>query len=697
MRRDSTGFRFATAAALGGLLATTALTPLAQAQTPPPSAAPGAPDQQPQVAVPERVGAITALTGQVSFHGAGDTTWDDAVQNFPVTSGNGLWTQPDATARIDVSATRMSLAGSTNLEVTTLNGQSFIATLPQGEVFVQVGSLLLNEGYTIVTPRGSVSISAPGQYDIVAGDTSNPSMVAVLAGQATLGDGATGAVGAGQAAQISGDQAPFQVQTGSATPDAFVTSVLNSQRAAPTAAPTATSTATGSVAPVQVAALVTAMPGGGQLSQYGAWQSSPQYGQVWYPQVASSWAPYRQGHWAYVAPWGWTWVDDAPWGFAPFHYGRWVDVGGRWGWTPGSAPVAPGAPAYPVYAPALVTFFGVAVGAAVGITAAMLARGSVGWVPLGPQEVYRPWFNAGPNYIRNVNVHNVTNVTEINNVINNRTVVNNATINNFANRRGATLVPAAAMATSRPIGEAYRPITPEELAQARPVVGRQVLTPTTATMGVTPAVARQVHAVPPPAGTPLPRREAAPGPVIRAQATPGNGVPPRPQVAPPPAGGAAHPGQPPAPGQPGGRPAPASPPGNAARSGGPAAPPVTSAPGTPPRSEAPLAGHTEAPPAEHGPMAPARPPAVPAAHPAEHAAPDHPAAAPREIPHPVAPAARPEPSHPAPAERPHTQEVHPPAPEHALPPHLTAPHVQETHPQEAHPQPNRDEKNPNQP
>ena len=25
------------------------------------------------------------------------------------------------------------------------------------------------------------------------------------------------------------------------------------------------------------------------------------------------------------APWGWTWVDDAPWGFAPFHYGRWVN------------------------------------------------------------------------------------------------------------------------------------------------------------------------------------------------------------------------------------------------------------------------------------------------------------------------------------------------------------------------------------
>jgi hypothetical protein len=38
-----------------------------------------------------------------------------------------------------------------------------------------------------------------------------------------------------------------------------------------------------------------------------------------------------------MSPWGWTWVDNAPWGFAPFHYGRWVgagalglDPGGGW-------------------------------------------------------------------------------------------------------------------------------------------------------------------------------------------------------------------------------------------------------------------------------------------------------------------------------------------------------------------------------
>ena len=41
---------------------------------------------------------------------------------------------------------------------------------------------------------------------------------------------------------------------------------------------------------------------------------------------------YHTGHWDWIAPWGYTWVDDSNWGYAPFHYGRWVTIGGRWGW-----------------------------------------------------------------------------------------------------------------------------------------------------------------------------------------------------------------------------------------------------------------------------------------------------------------------------------------------------------------------------
>ena len=105
---------------------------------------------------------------------------------------------------------------------------------------------------------------------------------------------------------------------------------------------------------------------------------------------------------------------------------------------------------------------------------------SIGWVPLGPREPFRPWYHASDNYVRQVNVSHVTNITNINNV----------TINNYVNRGGATSIPAAAMAGSRPVQAVAHPITPQQFAAARPILGQQPLRPTAATAGVsTTAVA----------------------------------------------------------------------------------------------------------------------------------------------------------------------------------------------------------------
>ena len=150
------------------------------------------------------------------------------------------------------------------------------------------------------------------------------------------------------------------------------------------------------------------------LDAAGKWATTPAAGPVWYPTaVAADWAPYRYGHWAFVAPWGWTWIDDAPWGFAPFHYGRWAQFDGRWGWSPAarSWPVEvvvrdPGDDRHdppveqgreferPVYAPALVAFIG---GGGFGISLSVGGTmAAVGWVPLAPDEPYHPWYHASP-------------------------------------------------------------------------------------------------------------------------------------------------------------------------------------------------------------------------------------------------------------------------------------------------------------
>jgi len=123
------------------------------------------------------------------------------------------------------------------------------------------------------------------------------------------------------------------------------------------------------------------MVGAADLDRYGAWQPTQEYGPVWFPYgVAPDWAPYRDGYWANIGGWGPTWVDSAPWGYAPFHYGRWAFIGGRWGWCPG------GYVARPVWAPALVAWYG---GPGWGVGYGN-GRPLYGWVPLGWHEPYYP-------------------------------------------------------------------------------------------------------------------------------------------------------------------------------------------------------------------------------------------------------------------------------------------------------------------
>ena len=166
--------------------------------------------------------------------------------------------------------------------------------------------------------------------------------------------------------------------------------------------------------------------GASDLDPYGNWRSVPDYGSVWVPTgVPAGWAPYSTGSWTLDPYYGWTWVDSAPWGWAPYHYGRWVFVNGFWAWAPG--PVL----ARPVYAPALVAFFGTP-GVRVGVD---IGGPRVGWVALGWGEPVVPWWGrmheatwrgwGGPRVVNNTVVNNTT-VVKVQNI----TVYRNASVQN---------------------------------------------------------------------------------------------------------------------------------------------------------------------------------------------------------------------------------------------------------------------------
>ncbi len=109
----------------------------------------------------------------------------------------------------------------------------------------------------------------------------------------------------------------------------------------------------------------------GALNPYGNWVDDPTYGTVWVPSasvVGNDFTPYvSAGHWAYDQD-DYTWVSDYDWGWAPFHYGRWVYAGPTgWGWIPGRR-----------YAGAWVSWrYGVG------------DWGYVGWAPLAPTWGWR--------------------------------------------------------------------------------------------------------------------------------------------------------------------------------------------------------------------------------------------------------------------------------------------------------------------
>jgi hypothetical protein len=410
-------------------------------------------DDSGAAAPPARVGEVAAVTGDVSFNGAGSNgQWIAATANYPLTSGDSLFTQTGGEATVGLDSSRITLAGNTEWQVTGLDNNTLSATLSQGEAFLAINYLQPGQSFAIATPRGNVTISQNGNYDIAAGDQNDPTLVTVLSGEATVTDpGATLQVQAGQAGVLSGTSQTV-AQLGTAQRDDFMNSVLAEQAPPP---------------PAYAPPVVRQMTGVSELGNYGSWSQDANYGAVWYPQVAPGWAPYHQGHWAYVAPWGYTWIEAEPWGFAPFHYGRWIDVGDRWGWVPCGAYAQGGGygPSYqPVYAPAVVSFFGLGVAA---LTIGALASGSIGWVPLAPNEPFYPYYHASPEYLRRVNIVNVRNINVVN--------IHNTTINNyygnFANRRAATYLDARDMSRGDNVARYGRPVPEGQLAGARPMNG----------------------------------------------------------------------------------------------------------------------------------------------------------------------------------------------------------------------------------
>ncbi len=551
----------------------------AHAQYAPPGSGVQAPYQQQGNNPSARVGRLAALVNGVSIEPNGVANWSQAEPNYPIATGDRVYTDQNARAEISIGSMVARMSGAADLTMTNLSDTLVQMGLAQGSVHIRIYDIPYGNQVEIDTPNGAVTLNQPGDVRIDVPAQDGATIVSVDSGNVVVsGPGTSENIQQGTAVELTGTNPVYLSAVQFPERDHFDNWSYDRDR---------------HILNARSAQYVSRdMPGFDDLDDYGRWQPDTEYGPVWYPNnVEAGYVPYQNGHWVWVDPYGWTWVDAAPWGYAPFHYGRWAYIGDRWGWIPGPVRVRP------YWAPALVAFaggagFGVQFGGGAGFAA---------WFPLGVGEPYVPSYHCGPDYVRNVNVTNI-NITNIHNTTivnnyntfvsntNNYTNIRNVTMNYQNRDRGFTAVNGRAFSSGQMVRNSIARIPPN-LVQGATVIAHPNLLPTRQSL------------VPHPVMTRLPVSATRPTLVTRTgqeqQATPGaprTAVPYRPLPPGPQRGNPVQPIARPVPGAPtpaqpaGGRLLPPPAPGITPRQNTPPAlqPPANQRPLPPPVAQRPL-------------------------------------------------------------------------------------------------------------
>jgi hypothetical protein len=333
------------------------------------------------VCKPNRVAYVSFTKGTVKL-----LLNDQPAQvNLPLSGtgfGDGLITDADGLAELQTSNATLHVNKRTmmnvrvddkNTQVMLLNNRKFSST-----VTVSVRDMAIGENFQVRTNSLVLNVLAAGEYRVdVLDPVSETTRITVHRGQASVSnsinktsrrlEGPGQWLLKGSTLDLSSKQIPFK-----AAPkrDAFDRWVYERDSI---------------IEHSQSAKFIPAgMTGYSALDSFGQWQLDVYHGVLWYPKVTSrKWAPYRNGHWTQVSPWGWTWVDSAPWGFAPFHYGRWIRRANDWAWAPGAINVSP------TYGPAWVALLpDLNIERSSANESTSVQAPAPAWVPLAPGEIW---------------------------------------------------------------------------------------------------------------------------------------------------------------------------------------------------------------------------------------------------------------------------------------------------------------------
>lgn len=460
---------------------------------------------------------LSFIDGQVSFWRPGAEEWVAARINTPLAPGDELYTGSPGNLELQIGARAYVRAwASTQLGLATLEPDYLQLKVTTGHVSLDIRRLDPGHTVEVATPNAAFTIEHAGYYRVAVAQT-RTSFITRRGGRATVtpANGAAAAIAPSEQVVVEGTDSP-QMAT-------YVAPQLDDwDRWNYTRTDQLIEAVSARYAPPGVY-------GVDDLDHHGSWRVVATYGPVWVPTaVPAGWVPYSTGTWVWDPFFGWTWVDTAPWGWAPYHYGRWVFVDGFWAWAPGPIVVRP------VYAPALVVFFGgrVTIGPAVG------------WVALGWGEPIIPWWGpvgfvgapwwagwGGPRIVNNVVITHTTvvHVHEIN-------VYRNVTLHNAVvvvprDRFGRGPVTRVRIAQVDPghlepvreklgVAPVRASLVPDTIRGARPPEAALKRTVVATRAPEDPGRWLKPHGIPEPSATPAPQPRLVPRPARPNEAEP---------------------------------------------------------------------------------------------------------------------------------------------------------------------------------
>ncbi len=115
---------------------------------------------------PSRVGRVSFLQGNVSFRPGDVDEWTDASLNYPLTSGDHLWTDDASRAEVEAGSQVIRMAPFTAISLLELDDHTLQLRLTQGSVDLRVRELGSEDQVELDLPNGTVSVLEAGSYRV---------------------------------------------------------------------------------------------------------------------------------------------------------------------------------------------------------------------------------------------------------------------------------------------------------------------------------------------------------------------------------------------------------------------------------------------------------------------------------------------------------------------------------------------------